>query len=124
MPIKIIYDEEARLKFMAGINKVANSVAVTYGSAGPAVMIQHIADGLTPVFTRDGVTIARSISCADRVEELGARMLRDVAGAVSRKVGDGTTTAILLAQAIAEQCMPRIKAGFHPVRIKQGMDMA
>jgi len=124
MPIKIVYSEEARLKFMAGINKVANSVAVTYGSAGPAVMIQHIADGLPPVFTRDGVTIARSISCHDRVEELGARMLRDVAGAVSRKAGDGTTTAMILAQAIAEQCMPRIKAGFHPVKIKQGMDIA
>jgi len=124
MPIKIIYDEEARIKFMNGINKVANSVAVTYGSAGPTVMIEHIADGLTPIFTRDGVTIARSISCYDRVEDLGARMLRDVAGAVSRKAGDGTTTAIILAQAIAEQCMPRIKAGFHPVRLKQGMDMA
>jgi len=124
MPIKIIYDEQARLKFMKGINKVADSVSVTYGSAGPAVMIQHIADGLTPVFTRDGVTIARSISCYDRVEDLGARMLRDVAGAVSRKAGDGTTTAIILAQAIAEQCMPRIKAGFHPVKLKQGMDMA
>jgi len=124
MPKKIIYDEEARLKFMAGINKVANSVAVTYGSAGPAVIIQHVADGLTPVFTRDGVTIARSISCQDRIEDLGARMLRDGAGAVSRKVGDGTTTSIILAQAIAEQCMPRIKAGFHPVKIKQGMDIA
>ncbi|MCK5829820.1 MAG: chaperonin GroEL [Methylococcales bacterium] len=124
MPIKIIYDEGARTKFMAGINRVADSVAVTYGSAGPAVMIQHVADGLAPVFTRDGATIARSISCFDRVEDVGARMLRDVAGAVSRKVGDGTTTAIILAQAIAEQCMPRIKSGFHPVKIKQGMDMA
>jgi len=124
MPIKIIYDEQARLKFMKGINKVADSVSVTYGSAGPAVMIQHVADGLTPIFTRDGVTIARSISCYDRVEDLGARMLRDVAGAVSRKAGDGTTTAIILAQAIAEQSMPRIKAGFHPVKLKQGMDMA
>ncbi len=124
MPIEIIYDEQARLKFMKGINKVAKAVSVTYGSAGPAVLIQHVADGLAPVFTRDGVTIARSISCHDRVENLGARILKDVAGEVSRKAGDGTTTAIILAQAIAEQCLPRIKAGFHPVKLKQGMDMA
>ncbi|NYT47227.1 MAG: hypothetical protein H0A75_06270 [Candidatus Methanofishera endochildressiae] len=63
MPKQIIYDAPARLKFMAGINKIANAVSATYGSAGPAVMIQHVADGLTPVFTRDGVTVARSINC-------------------------------------------------------------
>ncbi|NOQ14627.1 MAG: chaperonin GroEL [Methyloprofundus sp.] len=124
MPKKIIYDAEARLKFMTGINRIANSVSVTYGSAGPAVMIQHVADGLTPVFTRDGVTVARSISCEDRIEDLGARMLRDVAGAVSRQVGDGTTTAIVLAQAIAQESMKRINAGFHPLQLKQGMDIA
>lgn len=105
MPKKIIYDAEARFKFMAGINKVANAVAVTYGGAGPAVIIQHVADGLTPVFTRDGVTVAKSISSEDRVEDLGARMLRDVASAVSRQAGDGTTTSIVLSQAIAEACM-------------------
>lgn len=124
MPTKIIYDAEAREKFMTGINRIANSVRPTYGSAGPAVMIQHVADGLTPVFTRDGVTVARSISCEDRIEDLGARMLRDVAGAVSRQVGDGTTTAILLAQAVAQESMKCISTGFHPLQLKQGMDIA
>lgn len=124
MPKEIIYDAEAREKFMRGINRVANSVRPTYGSAGPAVMIQHVADGLPPVFTRDGVTVARSISCDDRVEDLGARMLRDVAGAVSRQAGDGTTTAIVLAQAIAQESMIRVAAGYHPLQLKQGMDIA
>lgn len=123
MPKEIIYDAEAREKFMRGINRVANSVRPTYGSAGPAVMIQHVADGLPPVFTRDGVTVARSISCDDRVEDLGARMLRDVAGAVSRQAGDGTTTAIVLAQAIAQESMIRVAAGYHPLQLKQGMDI-
>ncbi|NOQ16176.1 MAG: chaperonin GroEL [Methyloprofundus sp.] len=124
MPKEIIYDAEAREKFMRGINRVANSVRPTYGSAGPAVMIQHVADGLPPVFTRDGVTVARSISCDDRVEDLGARMVRDVAGAVSRQAGDGTTTAIVLAQAIAQESMIRVSAGYHPLQLKQGMDIA
>ncbi|WP_428353491.1 TCP-1/cpn60 chaperonin family protein [Methyloprofundus sp.] len=124
MPKQIIYDAEARLKFMAGINKIADAVSVTYGSAGPAVIIEHVADGLTPVFTRDGVTVARSISCADRTEDLGARMLRDVAGAVSRQAGDGTTTACVLAQEIARLCMKHIETGFHPIQLKQGMDVA
>jgi len=124
MPTKIIYDAEARFKFMTGVNKIANAVAVTYGSAGPAVMVQHVADGLTPVFTRDGVTVAKSIGCHDRTEDLGARMLRDVAGAVSRQVGDGTTTAIVLAQAISKECMKLVEAGYHPIQLKQGMDIA
>ncbi|MBE0471339.1 MAG: molecular chaperone GroEL [Methyloprofundus sp.] len=124
MPTKIIYDAQARLKFMTGINKIANAVGVTYGSAGPAVLIQHVADGLTPVFTRDGVTVAKSISCHDRTEDIGARMLRDVAGAVSRQVGDGTTTAIVLAQAISQECMKLVAAGYHPTQLKQGMDIA
>ena len=124
MPTKIIYDAEARYKFMLGVNKIANAVSVTYGSAGPAVMIQNVAEGLMPIFTRDGVTVARSISCDDRTEDLGARMLRDVAGAVSREVGDGTTTAIVLAQALSRDSMKFVEAGYHPVQLKQGMDIA
>jgi len=124
MPTKIIYDAEARYKFMLGVNKIANAVSVTYGSAGPAVMIQNVAEGLMPIFTRDGVTVARSISCDDRAEDLGARMLRDVAGAVSREVGDGTTTAIVLAQSLSRDSMKFVEAGYHPIQLKQGMDIA
>jgi len=124
MPTKIIYDEATRYLFMRGIDKVANAVSVTYGSAGPAVMIEHIASGLPPVFTRDGVTVAKSIQCEDRTEDLGARMLRDAASAVSRKVGDGTTSTIVLAQAISQLCMVHVTAGYHPIQLKRGMDLA
>jgi chaperonin GroEL len=94
------------------------------GSAGPAVMIQHRTDGILPIFTRDGVTVARSINFEDRIADLGGRMLRDVAGAVSRQVGDGTTTAIVLAQKLAQESLKSVAAGFHPLQLKKGLDLA
>ncbi|MEQ1622246.1 MAG: chaperonin GroEL [Methylococcales bacterium] len=124
MSKQIIYNPEARLRMMQGIDKVANAAIVTMGSAGPAVMIQHRTDGIMPVFTRDGVTVARSINFDDRIADLGGRMLRDVAGAVSRQVGDGTTTAIVLAQKIAQESVKSVVAGFHPLQLKKGLDLA
>lgn len=124
MSKQIIYNPEARLKMMHGINSIARAAIVTMGSAGPAVMIQHRTDGIMPVFTRDGVTVARSINFDDRIADLGGRMLRDVAGAVSRQVGDGTTTAIVLAQKIAQESLKSVAAGFHPLQLKKGLDLA
>ena len=124
MSKQIIYNPEARLKMMAGIDSVARAVIVTMGSNGPAVMIQHRTDGIMPIFTRDGVTVARSINFDDRITELGGRMLRDVAGAVSRQVGDGTTTSIVLAQKLAQECLRSVAAGFHPLQLKKGLDIA
>lgn len=124
MSKQIIYNPEARLRMMHGIDKVASAAIVTMGSAGPAVMIQHRTDGILPVFTRDGVTVARSINFDDRLADLGARILRDVAGAVSRQVGDGTTTAIVLAQKIAQESVKSVVAGFHPLQLKKGLDLA
>jgi chaperonin GroEL len=124
MSKQIIYNPEARLKMMAGIDRVANAAIVTMGSHGPAVMIQHRTDGIMPIFTRDGVTVARSITFDDRIADLGGRMLRDVAGAVSRQVGDGTTTAIVLAQKLAQDCLKSVAAGFHPMQLKKGLDIA
>ncbi|NOT84130.1 MAG: chaperonin GroEL [Methylococcaceae bacterium] len=124
MSKQIIYNPEARLKMLNGINRVASAVLVTMGSEGPAVMIQHRTDGIMPIFTRDGVTVARSVTFDDRIADLGGRMLRDVAGAVSRQVGDGTTTAIVLAQKLAQNCLKSVAAGFHPLQLKVGMDTA
>lgn len=124
MSKQIIYNPEARLKMMHGINSIARAAAVTMGSAGPAVMIQHRTDGIMPIFTRDGVTVARAINFEDRITDLGGRMLRDVAGAVSRQVGDGTTTAIVLAQKIAQESLKSVAAGFHPLQLKKGLDLA
>lgn len=124
MSKQIIYNPEAHLKMMHGINSVARAAIVTMGNAGPAVMIQHRTDGIMPVFTRDGVTVARSINFDDRITDLGGRMLRDVAGAVSRQVGDGTTTAIVLAQKLAQESLKSVAAGFHPLQLKKGLDLA
>ncbi|SJM93023.1 Hsp60 family chaperonin [Crenothrix polyspora] len=120
----IIYNPEARLKMLHGIDRVARAVIVTMGSNGPAVMIQHRTDGIMPIFTRDGVTVAKAINFDDRIVDLGGRMLRDVAGAVSRQVGDGTTTAIVLAQKLAQECLKSVAAGFHPLQLKIGLDTA
>jgi chaperonin GroEL len=120
----VIYNPEARIKLMHGIDSIARAAIVTMGSAGPAVMIQHRTDGIMPIFTRDGVTVARSIHFNDRIANLGGRMLRDVAGAVSRQVGDGTTTAIVLAQKLAQESLKSVAAGFHPLQLKKGLDLA
>ncbi|MDD1621561.1 MAG: chaperonin GroEL [Methylococcaceae bacterium] len=120
----IIYNPEARLRLLEGINTVARAACVTLGSAGPAVMIQHRTDGIAPVFTRDGVTVANAIILEDRIADLGGRMLRDVAGSVSRQVGDGTTTAIVLAQKIATESLKSVAAGFHPMELKKGLELA
>ncbi|MDD2722582.1 MAG: chaperonin GroEL [Methylovulum sp.] len=124
MSKEIIYNPEIRTRLLTGINQVARAVAVTYGSVGPTVMIQHRTDGMMPVFTRDGVTVANAVVIQDRIADLGGRMLRDVAGAMSRQVGDGTTTAIVLAQALAQGCLKSVAAGFHPMQLKKGLDVA
>jgi chaperonin GroEL len=124
MSKQIIYNPAARLKMLSGINGVARAVTVTMGSQGAAVMIQHRTDGIAPIFTRDGVTVAKAINFDDRMVELGGRMLRDVAGAVSRQVGDGTTTAVVLAQKLAQACLKSVAAGFHPLQLKKGLEIA
>ena len=124
MPKHVIYNPEARLRLLEGINTVARAASVTMGHAGPAVMIQHRTDGIAPVFTRDGVTVAKAVILEDRIADLGGRMLRDVAGSVSREVGDGTTTAIVLAQKIASEALTSIAAGFHPMELKKGLEVA
>ncbi|WP_052807806.1 TCP-1/cpn60 chaperonin family protein [Methyloterricola oryzae] len=106
------------------IETLARAVGFTLGATGPGVMIQHRTDGITPVFTRDGVTVANSIHLSDRLEDVGARLLRDVAGATSREAGDGTTTAVVLARFIARECARSLAAGVNPTELKKGIDLA
>nr|BAE86883.1 GroEL homologue [Methylotuvimicrobium japanense] len=124
MTIDVIFNPEASERVLSGIRTVARAASVTFGSSGPSVVIQHRTDGIPPIITRDGVTVAKSIQFEDRVADLGARMLRDVAGSVSREVGDGTTTAIVLAQTLAIESIKSVAAGFHPLQIKQGLEGA
>lgn len=124
MAKQIVFNGAARTKMLRGIDKLAKAVEVTLGASGPGVVIQHRADGILPVFTRDGVTVAQSIHLTDRIEDIGARMLRDVAGAVSREAGDGTTTSVVLARKIAIECARSLAAGAHPTELKKGIDTA
>ncbi len=124
MSKQVVYNPQVCLQMMKGINQVADAAKRTLGNTGPAVMIQHQTDGITPVFTRDGVTVANAVIVKDRIENLGARMMRDVAGTVSRQVGDGTTTAIVLAQKMAAESLKLITAGFDPLQLRKGMEIA
>lgn len=124
MAKQILFEGSARAKMLRGIDKLARAVEVTLGASGPGVVIQHRTDGILPIFTRDGVTVAQSIVLSDRIEDIGARMLRDVAGAVSRQAGDGTTTAVVLARKIASECAKSLVAGAHPTELKKGIDLA
>jgi chaperonin GroEL len=109
---------------MQGIEILARAAIPTLGATGPSVMIQHRADGLPPISTRDGVTVANSIVLKDRVANLGARLLRDVAGTMSREAGDGTTTAIVLARHIAREMFKSLAVGADPIALKRGIDRA
>ncbi len=124
MSKRIVYSSEARAGILKGIDILGRAVEATYGYHGPCVMVEHRGRGLPPFFTRDGVTVANAVVLQDRLAELGACMLRDVANAVSRNAGDGTTTAVVLARAIAGGMLKSLTAGADPIRLKEGMDSA
>lgn len=124
MSKRLVFDGEARAGILKGIDILGRAVETTYGYQGPCVMVQHRTQGLPPFFTRDGVTVANSVVLGDRLADLGARMLRDVANAVSREAGDGTTTAVVLARAIARGLLRSLAAGADPHRLREGMDAA
>jgi chaperonin GroEL len=107
-----------------GLDLLARAVRLTLGPAGPSVMIEHRTQGLPPIVSRDGVTVANAISLIDPIADLGARILRDVANGVSREAGDGTTSSIVMAHSMAKAAIKFITAGADPMQIKKGMDLA
>lgn len=118
----IKYNTEAREKLLNGINKLANAVKVTLGPAGKNVMIDK-GDG-TPSITKDGVSVSKSIDLEDPFENLGAQMCKQVASKTNDIAGDGTTTATVLAQAIAREGLKNVAAGANPMELKIGIDKA
>ena len=124
MAKEVILHEDALPRLLAGLGETARAVASTLGPAGPAVLIEHRTRGLAPIVSRDGATVAKAIRHADPIADLGARLLRDVASAVSRQAGDGTTTATVIADSLARQVLAAIAAGAHPTRLKKGMERA
>lgn len=118
----IYYGEEARRKLQEGVDKLANTVKITLGPKGRNVLIEK-AFG-TPLVTNDGVTIAREIELEDKVENLGAQLVKEVATKTNDLAGDGTTTATLLAQIIIKEGFKNVAAGANPMVLKKGIQGA
>jgi len=120
MTKQIKYSEEARRKLKIGVDKLANAVTVTLGPKGRNVVLDK---GFgAPTITNDGVTIAKEIELEDKVENLGAEIVKEVAEKTNEVAGDGTTTAVLLAQSIITEGLKNVTAGSNPLAIKRGLD--
>ena len=116
------YDEVARAKLMTGINKLANAVKVTLGPRGRNVVIDKKFGA--PTITKDGVTVAKEIELEDAYENMGAQLVKEVSTKTNDVAGDGTTTATILAQAIAREGIKNVTAGANPMDLKRGIDKA
>ncbi|MDP7437033.1 MAG: chaperonin GroEL [Candidatus Marinimicrobia bacterium] len=118
----ISYDIEARTALKAGVDKLANAVKVTLGPKGRNVVIEKKFGA--PTITKDGVTVAKEIELEDKLEDVGAQMVKEVASKTSDVAGDGTTTATILAQALVAEGLKNVTAGANPMSIKRGIDAA
>lgn len=120
MAKQIIYSEDARQALKRGVDKLANAVKITLGPKGRNVLLDK---GFgTPIITNDGVTIAKEIDLPDKMENMGAELVKEVANKTNEVAGDGTTTATLLAQAIVTEGIKNVAAGANPLAIKRGID--
>jgi len=119
---QIAFDAEARESMKKGIAKLAKAVKVTLGPKGRNVIIQKSFG--SPTVTKDGVTVAKEIDLPDAYENMGARMVKEVASKTSDVAGDGTTTATVLAEAIFNEGLKAVVAGTNPMLMKRGMEMA
>jgi len=123
MSAKLIhYDSDARDSLKRGVDKLANAVTVTLGPRGRNVVIEKSFGA--PTITKDGVTVAKEIELADKVENMGAQMVREVASRTADNAGDGTTTATVLAQSIISNGLKNVTAGANPMELKRGIDAA
>ncbi|WP_370328729.1 chaperonin GroEL [Hyphomonas atlantica] len=118
----VVFGAEARERMLKGVDTLANAVKVTLGPKGRNVVIEKSFGA--PRTTKDGVTVAKEIELEDKLENMGAQMLREVASKANDVAGDGTTTATVLAQAIVREGMKRVAAGMNPMDLKRGIDKA
>lgn len=120
---KIIkYNVDARAKLKNGVDQLADAVKVTLGPKGRNVVIEKSFGA--PTITKDGVTVAKEIELEEKIENMGAQMIKEVASNTSDIAGDGTTTATVLAQAIIKEGLKNVTAGSNPMEIKRGIDVA
>src|SRR3954464_4306802 len=118
----LVYQEDARRYLETGVNKLADAVKVTLGPKGRNVVLEKMAGA--PVITNDGVMIAQEIHLSDPFENMGAHLLREAASQTSEVVGDGTTTATVLAQAMVSEGMRKVEDGANPMLLRRGIEQA
>jgi chaperonin GroEL len=119
---EILFSDGARARLVEGVNILANAVKVTLGPKGRNVVLERSFG--SPVVTKDGVSVAKEIELADRVQNIGAQLVKEVASRTSDAAGDGTTTATVLAQAIVREGQKYVAAGLNPLDLKRGIDKA
>jgi chaperonin GroEL len=122
MAKELEFDTEARARLKKGVDKLARAVKVTLGPKGRNVVIEKKFG--SPTVTKDGVTVAKEVELDDAVEDLGAKMVKEVATRTSDNAGDGTTTATILAQAIFTEGLKSVTAGVNPMALKRGIEAA
>ena len=118
----ITFDTAARTKLARGVNKLADAVTVTMGPKGRYVALERSYGA--PTITNDGVSVAKEIELEDKIENMGAQLVKEVATKTNDTVGDGTTTATLLAQVIVNEGLRNVAAGANPLAIRRGIDKA
>src|ERR1700691_5714079 len=116
------FSSDARDRMLRGVETLANAVKVTLGPKGRNVILDKSYGA--PRITKDGVTVAREIELSDKFENMGAQMVREAASKTNDIAGDGTTTAVVLAQAIVREGGKAVSAGMNPMDVKRGVDKA
>ena len=122
MPKQLLFEDQARAKMLRGVEKLADAVAVTMGPTGRNVIIDKSFGG--PTVTKDGVTVSKEVELENKFENMGAKLVNEVASKTSDIAGDGTTTATVLAQAIVKEGLRNVAAGANPMALKRGIERA
>ena len=122
MAKEVKFNTEARERMLKGVDVLANAVKVTLGPKGRNVVIEKSFGA--PRITKDGVTVAKEVELADKFENMGAQLVKDVAQRTNDEAGDGTTTATVLAQGIVREGAKAVAAGANPMDLKRGIDAA
>ncbi|HDY82388.1 MAG TPA: chaperonin GroEL, partial [Halieaceae bacterium] len=118
----VIFGDSARQRMLNGVNVLADAVKTTLGPKGRNVILDKSFGA--PTVTKDGVSVAKEIELADKIENMGAQMIKEVASQASDVAGDGTTTATVLAQSILNEGLKSVAAGMNPMDLKRGIDKA
>ena len=122
MAKQLVFDEQARRSLERGVNAVANAVKVTLGPRGRNVVLEKKFG--SPTITKDGVSVAKEVELEDKLENIGAKLLIEIASKTNDITGDGTTTATVLGQAIVREGLRNVVAGANPLALKRGIEKA